>query len=411
MTDTKDNSRTAFTLSAAFFLSTTADTASNSFLPVIARGLGGGVAWLSSEMAAGLPTATFWLMVAAAQLTTARWERHRDHRHLMITALAASIVAQALSATADNVFALSAWRGLGGFAAGIVMILVQDGLLRLGTGGRTRASGNYLGIFFAGTITGTLGGGAIAGWGGATAAFLAAAFAAAFAMGLAWALPSFRDRAVVLPFRPTALLRNPAFAALVLVGAIPSRLLISAFLYVLVPLRLHGLDFSPARISMVMIAYSAIMALTAPVWSRLVDRLARPLAFTLAGLALSALALVLAAAGPWAGLDARVATVAAVIVLGVAQAMGMAPQVTVLFDVAAGEVRDYGRTAVLGLFRVFERVGLFVGPLLAGLASPDHALIILAVMAALAVPALATTLALARRQERAGPSPAPETIP
>lgn len=412
---TDDGGKSRWTSAAAFFLATAADSSSNAFLPVFARTLQPGITGLPPEMAAGLPIAAFWLMVAAAQLTTFRWETGRDHRWLLAGALSLSALAQLLSGFAGNALELTAWRGLNGFTTGIVMILVQDGMLRTaGEAARTKASGVYLGIFFAGTIAGTLGGGFVAGQSGHHTVFFIGAATVGLAALLAATLPSYREGAPPQVFRLKAALGNPAFLALILLGALPSRLLISAFLYYLAPLRLHDLGLGVIETGWILALYAAIMSTTAPLWSRLADHSRSPLLFTLGGLGLSAAALLVAPLGPLAGLDSRTAIIAAVALLGTAQAIGMAPQVTLLFQVAGDEMRRFGRAPVLGLFRVFERMGLFAGPLLAGLLvelGGDMALAVLALVAAAAVPALALTITLAGRHSIELLSAKPETIP
>lgn len=407
-------------LPICFFLATAADASCNAFLPVFARALQPATPALAPSMAAGLPIAAFWLMVAVAQLSAASWERGRDHRWLITAALALSALTQALSGQAGSVPELVLWRAMGGFATGMVMILAQDGMLRgSGAHARTAASGAYLSAFFAGTIAGTLGGGFIAGRGGVEMAFLAAAAVAVMAALAAWRLPSYRDTVAPQPFRVATLLRNPSFMALVLLAAVPSRLLISAFLYYLAPLRLHDQGMSTAETGWVLALYAAIMATTAPLWSRLVDRSGRPFAFTLGGLGLSALAMAVVPLASWAGWHGPAPMIVAIVLLGLAQAIGMAPQVTVLFNVAAAEMDRFGRTPVLGIFRVFERLGLFAGPLLAGFlgaGTDQSALTTLALLALLAVPALGAAFALAghasdRRRPDRRLNATPETTP
>ncbi len=111
----------------------------------------------------------------------------------------------------------------------------------------------------------------------------------------------------------------------------------------------------------------------------------------------------------WGGVAAAAIACA---LLGTAQAIGMAPQVTLLFRVSADAMERFGRTPVLGLFRVFERLGLFAGPLLAGALTgggADVPLAVLALLAAAAAPALA--LALARSTPSPAPRPQPDLIP
>lgn len=411
------NKRELRLIRGAFFLFIGADAFSNAFLPVYARNLP--LAWpgLSPEVAGGLPVSAFWLMVAAAQLTTGLWERGRTHRTLILAAMALSGTGLALTGLAGTVHELILWRGVGGFGYGIVMILAQDGILRImGPEARTQASGKYLSTFFAGTICGTLAGSAIADAAGFDKAFFAAAAVTACALVLALFMEAYRESAPRQPFRPLALLRNPLVVALVAFAAVPSRLLIAAFLYYLLPLYLHDAEASPTETARIVMIYSLILALTATAWSRLVDRTGRPMLFTSAGIALSAASMMIipvwGPGGDLAALSGTVAAVAAVALLGTSQAIGMSPQVTVLFRVARAEIDRFGRTPVLGIYRVCERVGLFAGPMaaawLVGGYGYGPALTALGALAALSVIVLLAAFAVAPTPLPEGPAARPD---
>lgn len=372
------------------------------------------MAWpgLTQEVASGLPVSAFWLMVAAAQLTTGLWERGRNHRTLILAAMVLSGTGLALAGLAGTVHELILWRGASGFGYGIVMILAQDGILRtMGPEARTQASGKYLSAFFAGTICGTLAGSAIADAAGFANAFFAAAAVTACAMILTLFLEAHCETEPRQPFRPLVLLRNPRVVALVAFAAVPSRLLIAAFLYYLLPLYLHDAEASPTETARIVMIYSLILALTATAWSRLVDSTGRPMLFTSAGIVLSAASMMIipvwGPGGDGAALSGMAAAVAAVALLGTSQAIGMSPQVTVLFRVARAEIDRFGRTPVLGIYRVCERVGLFVGPMaaawLVGGYGYGPALAALGVLAALSATALLAAFALA-------PTPLPEGL-
>jgi len=345
----------------AFFLFVTADAFCNSFLPVHARALPAPTAMLSEGMAASLPIAGFWLMVAAAQATTHLWMRGRDPRTLFGAAMLVSTVGLVLAGLAGDIIILSLGRGVSGFGYGVVMILAQDFIMRaLGPRARTFASGLYLSVFFAGTICGTLIGSMVAAHVGFANTLLASALVTAGAITV---IPLFsRGETVVWAhrFRPLELFRNLRMVGLILFAAIPSRLIISGFIFYLLPLYLHDLGTSKPAAARIMMIYALIMAATAPAWSRLVDRSGRPLLFTIIGVALSGVAMAVIPAGwetPWG-------VAAAIAILGTAQAIGMSPQITVLFRVGEEEVARFGPTAVLGFYRVCERVGLMVGPML-----------------------------------------------
>jgi predicted MFS family arabinose efflux permease len=385
---------------AAFFLFIAADAFSNAFLPVHARGLSAAspmiISGMSQGFASGAPISAFWLMVAAAQLTAGFWERGRDHRTLLLGAMLMSSAALAMAGIAGTIEGLILWRAMGGFGYGVAMMLVQDSILRtMGPKARTQASGNYLSAFFAGTICGTFAGSEIAGLIGYSGTFLAAAAVSGCAVVLATFVSAHRETKARQPFRPLVLLRNPAFLALAVLAAVPSRLLIAGFIYFLVPLYLHDAGLSPAETARVVMIYSLILATTTLAWSRLIDRMGRPLLFTLLGLASSAAAMLVIPIGPpgiWGA-------IAAVVLLGTSQAMGMSPQVTVLFQIARAEMDRFGATPVLGIYRVCERAGLFAGPLVAAWVMGGHGyegtMVALGAMAAFSVIALFAAFAIA----------------
>lgn len=330
----------------AFLALVAADAIGTSFLPVHARGLATLWSGFGPEAAASLPVSLFWLAVAAAQLSVPRWLPERDHYGLMRAALSCVSLALAAAAVAPWVELLVLCRTVAGFAYGVAMILAQDTLLRAyPASARTQASALYLSLFFGGSVAGTVAGGLLAAEIGAGPTLAAGA-------GLAALAP---------------LLRNPGFVGLIALAAIPSRLLIGAFLYYILPLYLHDKGFTPDRAGWVLMAYGLTLAALATPMGRMIDRRGQPFAFTLLGLIGSGVALAALLLGG-GGIGAAVMAVA---LLGLAQALGMAPQVTLLFDATRREMAQAGRARLLGLFRVGERVGLFLGPLLAGALLPQ----------------------------------------
>lgn len=351
----------------AFLALVAADAIGTSFLPVHARGLATLWPGFGPEAAASLPVSLFWLAVAAAQLSVPRWLPERDHYGLMRAALSCVSLALAAAAVAPWVELLVLCRTVAGFAYGVAMILAQDTLLRAyPASARTQASALYLSLFFGGSVAGTVAGGLLAAEIGAGPTLAAGAGLAALALlPVAW-MPSFRE-ARRPPTALAPLLRNPGFVGLIALAAIPSRLLIGAFLYYILPLYLHDQGFAPDRAGWVLMAYGLTLAALATPMGRMIDRRGQPFAFTLLGLIGSGVALATLLLGG-GGIGAAVMAVA---LLGLAQALGMAPQVTLLFDATRREMAQAGRARLIGLFRVGERVGLFLGPLLAGALLPQ----------------------------------------
>jgi len=357
---------TSYAVRIGFFLLIAADAFGNSFLPVYAKELplpeGVLFAWISTEMAASLPISIFWLMVAVAQLTTSRWERGRNHRTLFVFAVSLTAVGMLLSGLAQDVVTLIMSRGMSGLGYGAVMILTQDHLIRvMGAEARTRASGLYFTLFFASAITGTLTGSLLASDIGYAMTLVVGAGLSAIAVGFMAMSASHIEEAPPEKLQIRALLRNPPFLGLVIFAAIPSRLINGAFVFYLLPLYLFDHNVFQPTAGWVIMLYSLILATTTSFWSGLVDKTNRPVSFMLAGVLMSAMAMAVIPLG-WGGLWGAVAAIG---LLGWAQAVGMSPQVTVLFNVTAEEMQRFGRTPLLGLFRVAERLGLFIGPMVA----------------------------------------------
>ncbi|MBP7339467.1 MFS transporter [Niveispirillum sp.] len=393
--------RTLALVRLGFFLLIFADAFTYSFMPVYARSLlGAGGGLLNTATAVGLPISAFWLAVAVAQPLTGL-VAHRLPRSALLAAVAGLAAAGLLlCGTAGGLPALLAGRVIGGLAIGAVMILVQDSILAaMPVDRRTQANAIYLSIFFGGTVCGTLTGSLIADHAGPAATLIAASALALLAVPCLLSSGSTAavrtettgTASVAEPRRLSALsslLRNRRFMSIVLLAAVPSRLMITGFLYYLAPLRLADLGNSPSETGRVMMIYSLLMALTAPGWGRLVDGRGGARRFVLASGVLTAATALLALSMP-----TTIGLVLAVMVLGTAQAFGMSSQITLIFEETEAERARAGRLLVLSVYRVADRVGLFIGPVvmaaLLGLGGLDAALTSIGVLC------LGTTVLLA----------------
>lgn len=347
----------------AFFLIVFAEAFCLSFLPIQARRLYAPIPGLSEEMAISLPAAAFWLMVALAQVTTGLWEGGRDRRRLF--AATAGLVGLGLAGcgAAQDLHHLVLARALAGVGYGAAMILAQDCIIgAMAPERRTLSAGLYLRIFFGGLVCGTLIGGVIADHLDYAATFGVSALIALAAVPFALRLdPEPAAAPARRPLRLAGLFGNRRFLAVLALSAFPSRLLIGAFLYYLAPLYLDVLEVGKPEAARVMTIFPLVMVAGLVGSARLIDRLGRPLLFAAAGNLLSALAMVLVPL--WR--DDLWGVVGAITLLGIAQAFGMSPQLTTMFQVTEAECARYGRTTVLGVFRVCERLGSVAGPLAA----------------------------------------------
>lgn len=351
----------------ALFTLIFAESLSYSFFPIFAKELYSAEIGLPEAVAIGLPIAAFWLLVAVTQPTVGVWARGARRRPLFIAGAALTALGLALSGLATDIHALLLWRAVTALGYGALLIVCQSDILdAAGPEARTQGAALFTSVYFSATICGTAIGGVIAdqiGYGPTLVVSAAiAAMTPVFVIGLretAGAPAPRRDR----PWRTDValLLRNPRFVALTPLAAVPARLVNAAFLFYLAPLFLDALQNSKPETARVMMIYAVVMAFTSPLWAKLVDRWRRPLPFVAAGGLLSGLGMLAVLARPdtWG-------VVAAIALLGTAQAFSMTSQITLVALVTPAEQQRLGGPAVLGLFRMVERAGSVAGPFLAG---------------------------------------------
>src|SRR5205814_175828 len=153
-----------------------------------------------------------------------------------------------------------------------------------------------------------------------------------------------------------AALSNPRFTLLLVLAAIPAKVVIIAFVFYLVPLYVANAGYNAAMAGRIIMLYSVMMVLLVPVTTEVVERMQRlrkrpHAAFVAGGLALSGVSglVMLLPLG-------LAAATALVLLLGVAQALSIAPQAAMVADVSADAAERVGESAIYGVYRLVERL-------------------------------------------------------
>jgi predicted MFS family arabinose efflux permease len=129
-----------------------------------------------------------------------------------------------------------------------------------------------------------------------------------------------------------------------------------------VPLYLKGLGYNQSITGRVMMAYGLAIILIGPMVARLADQgQTRRWRFVMLGGYAAALAMTVPLL-----VDDMKGAVIAVIGLGVAHAIGVSPQMTLINDRCSETVREIGQATAVGIFRLVERIGTITGPILLG---------------------------------------------
>lgn len=162
-------------------------------------------------------------------------------------------------------------------------------------------------------------------------------------------------------------LANLRFVLFLLCVAVPANVLVAAYLWYLVPLYLSDLGASASEIARVVMAYYLLIVVVGPLASRLADNPRRLGALVGLGALMSAAGLVLFF--DWRSLWAVVITVT---VLGVTHALTKGAHVPLALEICRREIAAVGRTTVLSILRLLERVGSMFGLLFAALLVEFH---------------------------------------
>lgn len=367
---------------APFFLLLLADDLSRSFMPLFAAGLTVGPLPLSPNVVASLPIVAFMLVVALSQPVLGGWSERIGRRRSFLAGAALACVAHLLSAQATTLLELLVWRSAGGAAWAVAFVAAQGYILDH-TNARTRTAGlaAFVVIIMVSMICGPSIGGILADGIGYRATLAIGGALTLASLVLAWRrLPA--DRAAegaqaALPLasgapaasatpRLSLAFSNRRFLLLLVLAAVPAKMILIAYCFYLIPLYIVGVGSSSAMAGRMIMLYSVMMVLLVPLMANWVVTLRARHAeepealFVAIGLALSGVA-GLAMALPLGLLSPLLL----VLLLGIGQSLSISPQAAMVAEVCKEEIRSLGQSAVYGVYRMVERMGNAGGPLVA----------------------------------------------
>jgi len=343
---------------------------SRSFFPLFVRGLyqPEQLPWLSESVVIALPM-SLWVVVMIITTPLGTWlSRYLSIRKLLLLGMALSGTGLALTGLAQNIYDLLAWRCLTAAGFGLVtmvaLLYIAETVPRER---RARGMGVFVGATVAASVCGTSIGGILADYLGFEPTFFAAAGLIALAAALVLRLLEVTERGSAerskKPNRVSlgiifTILFGSRGSPLIVLAAIPARLMLTGFLFYLTPLYLTALGYDPAAIGRILMCYFLVMLVLSPLVSTVCDRWGHHRLLLTGGVfSFGAGALLLAYASHiWA-------LVAGITIVGIGQALLTTPQMALIPTVFAGESERYGLGSVLAVFRIAERIGSIGGPL------------------------------------------------
>ncbi|WP_426107552.1 MFS transporter [Massilia sp. TSP1-1-2] len=351
-----------------FFLLIFADSLSLSFFPAFVGEFYSADMGVPKSLVIGLPISIFMFMWALSMPWAGSWSSHVGHRKAFLTGAAITTVGLILTASTQTLYDLLLWRSITAVGYGLVFITAQ-GYVAENTPPKQRTKGMamFLSSFFAGSLSGSAMGGILADrLGYNVTILLSALLSAAAAMFVFRFLQANKTiSAARKKFRMAdlqLLLRHKQFVVITFLAAVPAKIALTGFLYYSVPmyLKLQGNDQS--TIGRVMMAYGLAIILFSPSIAKLADRLGKLRWFvSFGGYAAGVSMLVI-----WY-LDNTTGLLISISLLGLAHAIGVSPQLALINELCKDIVQEVGAGATTGIFRLMERIGNVLGPVIAGI--------------------------------------------
>ncbi len=353
------------------FLLMFSEELSRPFLPIFISRLVPAETTVSHEFMIGFPITLF--MFVAAVLTPfggVLSDRFGARRVFILGAIPATIGYFGTFLT-QGYLDFIMWRTFSGVGYGLIFIAAQAWVAE-NTRGRHMAQemSVFVGAVFVGMICGPPFGGIIAARLGYEATFLLSA-GLAFVSGLI--VYSMLDNSMGKRVRAGTrlgisgarmLLLDPRFFAVTFLAAVPGKFIVTGFFFYLLPLHLNAVGNSQSVIGWLMMLYGLSTFALLPLVSRFADRSGQyPV---LVGLGVGLTGAGCLAILPELGIpNPNVAAAISILCLGVGHALSLPSQLAIIQQAAARFHGAVGPASAISAYRVIERLGLVMGPLVA----------------------------------------------
>jgi predicted MFS family arabinose efflux permease/HAMP domain-containing protein len=351
-----------------FFLLIFADSLSLSFFPVFVGQFYSTDMGISKSMVIGLPISIFMFTWALSMPWAGMWSDRVGHRKAFVVGAAITTCGLILTAFAHSLYDLLLWRCITALGYGLVFLTAQSYVTNnTPPDQRTRGMAVFLSSFFAGSLSGSAIGGILSDrLGYSHTILLSAILSIASALFVLRFLHTNPDTKSVVRKKLSfndfkLLLRNKKFVAITFLAAVPAKVALTGFLYYSAPLYLKLLGNNQSTTGRVMMAYGLAIILLSPNIAKLADKIGNLRWFvSVGGYATAASMFVIYF------FDTTTGVLASITLLGIAHSIGVSPQLALINDFCKDVVQEVGAGPATGIFRLIERFGNVLGPIIAG---------------------------------------------
>jgi MFS family permease len=357
---------------APLFAFILAEEMTRSYLPTYVNQLLVPIPFLSPQVVIGLPIILFMLIVALGQPYLGSWSERVGRRRAMLIGASIATVGFAATSLAFNLFDLLLWRSLCALGYAMVFVAAQGYVLdRTGHANRAQGFALFIGAIMVATVCGPSIGGILADNIGFRLSFAVSGVMALISILAIARLPSTDVRTPAATARATraprmreimALVFNKRFMTLTGLAAVPAKVILTGVCFYLVPLYIVSIGNTSAMAGRMLMVYAVMMVMIVPLSASLSDNSMRRDRYVSIGLIISGLSGMLLLVS-----DSFLVLFGVVFLLGLGQAMSIAAQSALVAEHCHEEIRIYGHDAVYGVYRLLERLGNAMGPLIASL--------------------------------------------
>ncbi len=353
-----------------FFLLIFAESLSLSFFPIFVGQFYDPSFGLPPQLVIGIPITIFMLVWALAMPVAGIWCDRVGYRQAFCFGAALTTLGLVLTAYASNLVELLAWRSVTAVGYGAVYVTTQTYItVYIPADERTRGMAFFLASFFAGSLSGAAIGGILVDRLGYQWTFLLSA--ALSAMAAVYVLRFLRTEVVTAPALPKkslalsdfkTLLQHKQFAIIALLVCSPGQDRARGLPVLFGATLSQGPRPQPVGHRPRDDGLWACDRVDSPIVASLADRMGGRSRFVMIGGYAAAIAIVIPLF-----IEDTTGAALAVILLGIAHAIGVSPQMTLVSDRCEEVVREVGQATTVGIFRLVERIGTVTGPILLGL--------------------------------------------
>src|SRR5258708_8675565 len=355
---------------APLFAFILAEELTRSFLPTYVNQLLVSIPGISPPVVIGLPIMLFMLIVALGQPYLGSWSERVGRRKAMLVGAVVATIGFTGTALAYNLYDLILWRSLCALGYAMVFVAAQGYVLdRTGQQNRAQGFALFIGAIMVATVCGPSIGGILADNIGFRMSFGVSAVMAAPSILAIARLPTVEVRPMgIKPSRAPrmreviALVLNKRFMTLTGLAAMPAKIILTGVCFYLVPLYIVSIGNTSAMAGRMLMVYAVMMVLIVPLSASLSDATMRRARYVSVGLLISGLSVLLLLLS-----DSFLVLFGVVFLLGLGQALSIAAQSALVAEHCQEEILIYGHDAVYGVYRLLERLGNAMGPLIASL--------------------------------------------